>query len=493
MYNKLTFLLLWLLAATVSLVSCSSTRSHEIAVAQPQRQTSGCIIIDKSGQTFINENKIVVGLGGEDYSFKRATTIIKGKGRELEVVRDCSAIAAIRLNGDEQDTLTKVNNVTVINRDTIEIHTKALVDKYRHQIKTTTNTDRPYEYLRFIGMTSEGEGNRLINEGVIRIFFDHDPTADFRVYGFGICGNANSAFINRGKIEFLGKGSPLTRMRGMGTMAGNVSFVNDGTIIIDVEMSEDARMITSGGNYNDIINNGVMKGRSSGSLLGMTRYGDSHIVNNGTIDLTVAKMPDGFKPVLANSEKFTCAFFEMMNTGRTHIPPMNNRGTVSITLDDVSDPNWCGAGMYVGMVKPCDANMTIHNDGIILLNEKGNAPRHLMSEAYFVNRTPGGSPINIAVGHWRTRLHDFKSGPKLFCAKGEASIDLGGAKISFMPGDNPSSAYDVSHESLLLRADNTDRPIIVTGYDKIHFSAADNDYIINRNQSNKTITLTKQN
>lgn len=462
MLSKPTVTPMWLIAIALCLISCSSLRSQGVAY-QPMRNASGSIIINQSGQTYINKSKIVVGLNAEDFSYKRATTIIKGNGRELEVVRDCSAIAAIKLNGDEQDTLSKVNNVTIINRDTIEIHTKAMVEKYRNQIRNQAHPERPYQYLRFLGMMSEGEGNQLINEGVIDIVFDHDPNTDSRVYGFGICGNANSTFINRGKIRFLGAGSPLTRMRGMGSMADNVTFINDGTISIDVAMSEDSRMITSGGDYNEIINNGVMKGNTSGTLLGMTRYGNSHIVNNGTIDLTIVKMPDGYKSVLANSEKFVAGMLQLMSAKCIHIPPLNNKGNISITLNNINDNAWAGYGIYVGMVSPCRSNMGINNDGIIHLNQQGSTAQHAMTEAGFNNRTQGDTPISITIGNWRTLLRNFKTDGYLFSSLNAVSVDFSKANIQLLRNSNKD--YSIAPDDLM----HSTGKATLTGYDKINF------------------------
>lgn len=390
MQGKCIIFLLQLLVLALSVSPCHA------------QGTSGQIVISQLGTTYVNEKKIVVGMSGDDIGYKRVTSVIKGSGRVKEVVLDCSAIAAIKLNGDEQSPQPSVNNVTIINRDTIEMHTKAMVEKYRLQIQNADHPDRPYQYLRFLGMISEGEGNKLINEGVIDIIFDHDPNVDFRVYGFGICGNGNSTFINRGKIRFFGLGSPLTRMRGMGSMADNVTFINDGTISVDVNMAEDARMITTGGDYNDIINNGVMVGFTSGTLIGMTRYGNSHISNNGTISLTVTRKPEGYKTVLASSEKFACGLLEMLTAKRIYIPPMNNRGTITVNLDNIDDAEWMGYGMYFGMVSPCEANVTINNLGNIILLQHGATGMLRMAEAGFVNRIGDNSVTHISLGKGQT-------------------------------------------------------------------------------------------
>ena len=448
----------------------------------------GQVVVSQSGTTYVNQKKIVVGIYSDDISYKRVTTIIKGKGRVQEVVRDCGAIAAIRLNGDEQAADPRVNNVTIINRDTIEMHTKAMVEKYRYEIQNAEHPNRPYQYLRFLGMMSEGEGNKLINEGVIDIIFDHDPTVDFRVYGFGICGNANSAFINRGQIRFLGKGTPLTRMRGMGSMADNVTFLNEGTISVDVDMSEDARMITTGGDYNDIINNGMMVGCTSGTLIGMTRYGNSHISNNGTIALTVTKMPVGYKTILANTEKFACGLMEMLNAKRTIIPPMNNRGTITIDFNDIGDPAWMGYGMYFGMVSPCDANVTINNLGNIRLLQSG-AVAYRMAEAGFINRTGKDAATHITVGKWQTTFRDFGTTKDLFIGN-HVSMDFGKAdfQLETPQGYARRTSYSVAPSALLYNTDPSTTNEYV-GYGNASYTAASSGWQVSVDATSQTLLL----
>jgi len=46
----------------------------------------GQVVVSQSGTTYVNQKKIVVGIYSDDISYKRVTTIIKGKGRVQEVV-----------------------------------------------------------------------------------------------------------------------------------------------------------------------------------------------------------------------------------------------------------------------------------------------------------------------------------------------------------------------------------------------------------------------
>ena len=469
------------------IVSCSDDDST--IEPQPDPESSDQIIISKDGETYVNTKKIVIGLNENDMSYKRVTTIIDGRGRVEEIVRDCSAMAAIKLEGDEQGD--KVNNVTLVNRGTIEIHTKAMVEKYRDSIQTWTIKDRPYHYLRMLGMLGEGEGNQLINEGVIDVYFDHDPTANFRVYCFAMCGNNHSTFINRGEIRFHGTGSPLTRMRAMGTAGNYVTSINYGTMSVDVEMAEDTRMITTGGDYNDVINNGVMEARTTGRLLGMTRYGNSNIVNNGIISLTTTKMNEGYTSPLNPTDRYTAGLMENMSSSRLNISPMTNRGTINVTIEETENEASSGYGMIFDLVSPNKAHVTINNEGTINLKQSDPQYKHNMAEAGFVDRSGQNGVNHITIGRWYTTLRDFKTTNDLFLCNG-VCVDFGGADIKLNKGEGyvDGTAYSVAPENLLYNIGDEGVTFEYKNYDSMSFTPADDKTQVNWDKTAKIISLT---
>jgi len=486
-----SFLTKGMLFSSLFILACTNEDTPiDDPQTEPETEISGQIIIEKDGETYVNTKKIVIGLDPNDISYKRVTTIIDARGKVLETVRDCSAMAAIKLNGDEQDMNGKVNNVTLVNRGTIEIHSKAMVEKYRDQIQTWEDKDRPYHYLRMLGMLGEGEGNKLINEGLIDVYFDHDPTANFRVYCFAMCGNHHSTFINHGEIRFHGTGSPLTRMRAMGTAGNYVTAINYGTMSVDVEMAEDTRMITTGGDYNDVINNGVMEARTTGRLLGMTRYGNSNIVNNGTISLTTTKIQDGFNLPLSDQDRYTAGLMENMSASRENISPMTNRGTINITMEETESEASSGYGMFFDMVAPNNADVTINNEGTINLKQNDPVNKHNMAEAGFVDRSGKNGINHITIGRWFTTLRDFKSTHDLFLCKG-ASINFGGADVKFKKGENyvDGTAYSVAPEDLLYNIGDETVAFEYNNYDGLNFSSYDSNTQIIWDKNAKTVSL----
>ena len=480
-----------LLFAACLIVSCTSDNPVIPPEPEPEPVVGKQIIISEDNATYVNTKKIVIGLDEDDFSYKRVTTIIDQRGKVQETVRDCSAMAAIKLNGDEQAPDGKVNNVTLINRGIIEIHTKGMVNKWRDQIQTWTITDRPYHYLRVIGMLGEGDGNQLVNEGLIDVYFDHDPSEQFRVYCFAICGNDHSTFINRGEIRFQGTGGPLTRMRAMGTAGNYVTSINYGTMKVDVDMAEDTRFITTGGDYNDVINNGVMEGRTTGRLLGMTRYGNSNIVNNGTISLTTTKMKEGYTSPLTMTDRYTAGLMENMSASRENISPMTNRGTIDVTIEETESEASAGYGMFFDMVAPNQANVTINNEGTINLRQNDPVYRHRMAEAGFVDRSGKQGVNHITIGRWFTTLRDFKSTNDLFLCHG-ASVNFGGAEIKFRQGEGyvSGTAYSVSPEALLYNTGGADDTFEYKNYDGMTFTSGEDNLLARWDQEAMTVSLT---
>ena len=485
-------ILLQIFVGILSMCSCNA--QERIGDAASSVKTQGQIVIDKSGQTFVNNHRIVIGLDGEAATYKQMGTIFLGKSKQKAPLLECSAVLIGRLNNDEVDTVANVSNVTFINRDTIEIHSKGLVEKYAHLVRDAQHPDHPYQNMRMLAMSSEGEGNMMVNEGVIDIYLDHDPTTGINVYGIGMIGKHCNTFINRGKIRFHGMGSPKSRVRGMASMSDNVMFVNDGSIIIDVKMTDDARMITSGGDYNDIINNGTMEGRSSGTMIGMTRYGDSHITNNGAIALTVETMPTGYQSTLSSTDKFACGLFEFLNAKRKHIAPVNNKGGIVINLNDNTDDQWKAYGLCVNMLIPCEADFTVNNVGTITLTNRNTANNYSMAEVGTINRTANKANIRINVGKWHTSLRDFTGKNGLFHGS-HVTMDFSKAEFVFekQPGYTYGKQLSVSPETLLYCADGETPTNQYIGYDNMKIVGKDGNIQVDWDKNSKKVSLKKGN
>ena len=88
------------------------------------------LITDQSGTTVLNTKDIVIGEGGEDVIFEMSSTILDPElGKVTETTLNACGMGAIALDGNKADPSQPVENVTVINRGTITVHTKELVEQ----------------------------------------------------------------------------------------------------------------------------------------------------------------------------------------------------------------------------------------------------------------------------------------------------------------------------------------------------------------------------
>ena len=431
---------------------------------------------DVSGTTLTNTGNIIIGDMEGDLTYVRESVILSSAGRTVEVMLDCPAMSAIPLKDGYEDTLRTVQNVTLINKGTITVHTKQIVERFKDQIRTTDNPDRPYYYLRLIGLFG-GPNSTLINDGLIDVYFDHDKDTPFTVYCFAMIGNEGSNIVNNGTIRFHGNGSPRTRLRCVGTFGDYVTATNKGRMQAEVEMVEDSRMMTSGGSYSSFINDGEMIMRQPGRLMGITRYGDNKVVNNNLIDLTGIDDPSWGTSVVEAEDQCVCGLYEPLNPTHQDMPELVNNGTINVRIEGSSKTNPLkqGYGMFFDVMGPSQKVVDVINTGSINVSQSGS--QHFnMAELGIVTRE---SMKDIASGavkliSWTTPLRDFTQTKDLFLAKG-GSMDFTDGKLLLRRADGyvDGTSYSVAPETLLYNIGPEGYTYNITGYANLSISAAD--------------------
>lgn len=457
-------------------VSCQDDNVPECI----QEEQQEILITDESNSSIINTKEIVVGEGGEDVVFEMSSTIMNENGRVTETTLNCCAMAAVCLDGNKTDTTRTVENVTLINRGIINVHTKGLVERYIDQIQDPEHPDRLYTYLRILVMYA-GKNSTVINEGTINVYFDHDPSVTSTVYVMALVAGEGSNIMNNGEINVYGNGSVATRLRGMATFGNNITAINNGTINAELDMSEDARMITTGGTNSNVINNGVMKMRMPGKILCMTRYGDSNLINNNIIDITSTAMPEGYESILGDEDYIVCGLYEPLQASRTGMPSLLNRGTIRVAIEgnERTSPVTQGYGMFCDLMAPKAEQLEVNivNDGLITLEQSGPM-RYNMAEAGFVARKVAQTgACNIRLGDWQTTLRDFSSTHDLFLAKG-AKMNFSGAQLHLLKGEDYQE-YSIAPEDLLYNAGGDMFRYEYSSYDNLVVNSADSQYRIN--------------
>lgn len=484
------FIGLWFWSILLFAISSCSEDEEPVFVPEEEEEI---LITGESGTTVVNTKDIVLGVSEDDVVFEMTSTILTTSGRVTETTLNCCAMAGINFtdNGGmlAMDTLNTVEDVVLINRGTITIHTKDLVERYKDQIQTPDDPERPYTYLRLLAMFA-GTNSTIINEGIINVYFDHDPSVTSTIYVMGMNGGGNSSMINNGEIHFYGNGSVATRLRGMATFGNSISAFNNGVMTAELDMCEDARMITTGGTKSNVINDGTMQMRLPGYILCMTRYGDSNLINNGVVDLTMVDLPEGYTAVGNAENPVVCAMYDPLSGGRTQMPSLVNRGSISIAIEGSERSNSVsqGYGMYCDLMGAGggDLQVNVINDGSIKVSQSGPVDFR-MAEAGFITRPAvREETCCIKLGRWNTTLRDFSQTQDLFYSQG-VNMDFGGGELLLKKGEDyvDGTSYSVAPEALLYNGGRTMFRYEYSGYENFEIKAAD--------ESNVNLTWDKEN
>ena len=504
----------FLSAAAVMFVSCKKTETEYVDVYHTDTVTvtektgyyydSKPLIIDKSDTVIVSYGDIVIGAeNADDYMFEFNSTVQDAKvGRHTDYTINCCALGAIPISVDENgmpfvDTDNKgpVEHVTFINRGTITFHTKYLVEKYKNILRTEEDETQKYLYLRCIAMFGL-TNSTFINEGKIKFVFDHDPSCTSTVYGIGCSTGAGSVFLNSGEMIFTGNGTRQTRMRAAATYGPRCTFQNKGTINADIEVSDDSRIFTTGGDLTNVINDGKVDVSLSGTTFLFTRYDKATMINNGTINATYRSWPQEFWGKTGN---MLAVLYEPVTKSHVDQLPMVNKGIINITMDNTAPANPArnAYGMLFDLTVGSDQEYisNIHYDIVNTgtINTNPNGGNYVMAEAGFktgANAANVGNTVQLAVGTWNTVLKDFSKQPVF---AGNGNIDFSAAKMTFEAPENyiDGTSYSIAPEVLVYKF-NPDYNFNVTGYETMEVRAKDHiGYDIVYDKVNQTVALKK--
>ena len=482
---------LLLLGCLLVFNSCDSDNDDPIVgpdVPPSEEASNAPIITSEDGSTIINTNVIEVGNEETDIVFDKVTRIMSTTGKEDEHTLNCVGMAAINLNGEElkeQDMSNIVKDATIINKGTINVHTKDYVAKYEKMIQDPENKDRKFKYLRVLAMYG-GANNMVINEGTINVYFDHDPNTKITIYVIAMTGMDGATVVNRGHINFYGNGSVATRMRGVATFESNMTIINDNTITADVDIAEDSRMITTGGSNMTVINNGLMKASCPGTLFGMTRYGD-----NNLIKLVSKCNPEGYENIVNPAMRTVAGLFDLIEPTRPAVTSaILNRGEIEITLAGVNPVDSCRSAGGIGIMSsagmiPFEYHEEVRNEGTIKVSDEGgHGNSH--SEAFFCSTNPK-YPVYVNVDQWNTTLRDFSKDHLFSIAGCSLNLNMTNICLSKADGYKEGTEYSAALGDMIKNGLSPMNSII--GFDNMRFSTADKTLDVIHNKGKKTVAL----
>lgn len=459
----------------------------------------GCILTDKSGVTLVNRDDLLFGAENSFVFLRKSKIIVRGK-QEIETTLDFTALGTAVIDSSEDFPVAVVTNpvkgATIINEGHIEVHTKHLLNKYKELIQDPEHPERPYKYLR-LTVLNAGVNGQIINKGRIDVYFDHDEKSRSTVYVTAMSCGKGSSMLNYGSICFHGNGSVNTRMRGMASFGDNVTCVNYGKMTADVGCLDDARLITTGGTRANVINDGIMEMKGPGRVIGMTRYGDSNLINNGTITITSLDDPTGLGIKKMNAG---CAMFEPLDNNRSNITPMNNRGTITMKCEtsEATPGDKKLFGMYIDIASANASHLrpAVINEGHINIDVTGPVKINA-AEAGFIFNSFSGVPddtlCSVTIGRWVTKLRDFAVSHDLFIGEG-VNINYGAAELVFDRDKKEDDSVEVSvaPEALVYRLSDS-RRYEYENYGALKVRAADPEkYLTEKNTDRSTAVLRRK-
>ena len=342
-------------------------------------------------------------------------------------------------------------NSTLINEGVIEIHLQDMVQAYKEQIKATPNgTDGLYRFIKCFAMAA-GKDSMLINEGIIRIFFDQDIDSETPVYGETLLAGENSTIINNGEIQLIGNGSFATQARAIAVPADNMTIINNGKINLDMERTSTIRILATTGMGGSIMNYGSIDVKAPGRIMTIARFANTHILNAGTVNiLSKAKYIINKVSFLYQSYPLACAFYEHSLPNTTPVPPIINSGTVKVHLEgsEESTPQAVAFGIYSEMVGKETQTHRMENDGTIIITKSG--PYNFQTAELGVNvQSAKDFPFYIVIGNWNTTARDFAKTKDLFvCNSG--IFDFTNTRLICDGNENKA---DIKNEDLVYQTD----------------------------------------
>lgn len=449
---------------------------------------------DQDGVTLVNTQDIVIGEAEEEeIMFAKNSRVLSVGGWITERTLDFCGLAAIKIDGQgeipEAFTEDLVEHTTIVNRGTITIHTKKLVDKYKDLVRDMNNQDREFYYLRVLGLYA-GKNCTVINEGTIDVYFDHDPAVLQTIYVIAMTGDEGSTVINNGEINFHGNGSFATRMRSIATSASDFTAINNGRMTVDVELAADTRMITTGGTNSNVVNNGEMIVRTTGKITCLTRFGDTNLVNNNLIDITSVPKPDGANLMLTEEEYYACAMYEPLGASRTTAPSMVNRGIINITMEGQSETQRQAYGMMAEIMGDRVMDVNFDNDGSIYVDQETSGVFQV-AEVGFVGKSSTSSYMaKVNFGRWKTRLRDFARTRDLFLAKGvDMNFTTGQLLLEKDDSYIPGTVISVSPEALVYNPMPDIFAFTYSGYENLSIKAVGFDDEFTWDKENMTVAF----
>ncbi len=352
------------------------------------------------------------------------------------------AMAALTDDKNDPERQHLAPNVTLINEGIIEIYLDEMVKAYKDQIQANKDdTAHLYRFVKCFAIAA-GKNSLIVNEGIIRVHFDQE-NADTPVYGETLLAGEGSTIINNGTIELVGKGTFATQARAIAVPADNVTIVNNGEIKVDIEKTSTVRVLATTGKGGSIVNYGKIDVTSSGRLMTIARFADTHVINAGKVNIDFkAHFIEQKVSFLFQSYPLACAIYEHCMPNESILPPLINSGEINMKLEGSkeSTDKAVAFGIYSEMVGEEKQVHRFENTGTISVTSTG--PYKLTTAELGCNiQSAKDYPYDIQIGEWKTSAREFADTRDLILCK-SGRVDLSDADF-MIEGGGSYTAQDL--------------------------------------------------
>ena len=375
--------------------------------------------------------------------------------------RSLSAFAMAALAADPHGETYRetADHAVLVNDGEIRMSMRALLQRYGSEMTAPGDMQKlpdgkmgiregsPKRYLSLMlwGMLG-GCGSTLINNG--RIFTEcdaDDPEGTENVFTHPMYVYHRSSMINNGEVVVSGGGNRGINPRGLTSQKNDLTVVNNGSIVVEVDNAYLTRVLTVAGCGSTIVNRGLVYGRSSGTVFGAGHTGSSTLINEGTVDVTtMGIVPRENIGVLSTFATLTGAYGLsaagpdlMMEKLREKFGVQNwkgggivNAGVVRSAVRDAggADPGSVAAGiLLLDSHVPYNGWYTVSNPGVIRTAsdlrpcaENGQLVKRAELVVNCVHMPEKTFPARVRVKEWATELRDFGQSRDLIQARSDS-------------------------------------------------------------------------
>lgn len=364
-------------------------------------------------------------------------------------------------------------------------------------------SDKKYLSLMLWGMLG-GCHSTLVNNGRILTECDTDnPEGTENVFTHPMYVYHRSTMVNNGEVVVRGRGSRGINPRGLTSQKNDLTVVNNGSIVLDVESAYLSRALTVAGCGSTITNRGLVSVRSSGTVFGAGHTGSSTLLNKGRVEATtMGVLPKEKIGVLATFAARSGAYalsavgpdymmeqlHEKFGVQNWKGGGITNAGVVKAAVRDAgsADANSVAAGiLLLDSHMPYNGWYTVRNTGVIrtasdLRPCEANGHRVNRAELVVncVHMPEQTFPARVRIKEWATELRDFGACADLILARsdseGSVELSFADAELILRPAEHyeAGTAYRVSAPTLAAPVDAPtleEARVQVTGMEYLRF------------------------